>query len=236
MNAKKFLQKYNMFDIIKLRLKMIIDIEGTDGSGKQTQTRLLYDYLTKMGKKCKLIAFPNYQSESSAPVKMFLSGTFGDVNSLNGYQVSSLYAIDRMLTMKQINIADYDYIIFDRYTPSNMIHNSRGLKSKADLDAFLNWVADFEYNKLKLPKPDKIIFLDVPIEFTLQNMANRASDGQRMAKDVFEHEDVQREAYSRAKYAASKMNWKTIRCVQNGAMLPKEIIHEKIKRILNNDY
>lgn len=214
----------------------IIDIEGTDGSGKQTQTRMLFDYLSGIGKKCRLVAFPNYDSESSAPIRLFLSGHFGDVNSLNGYQISSLYAVDRMLTMKTIDLQDYDYIIFDRYTPSNMIHNSRWCKTRAELNQFIAWVEDFEYKKLALPKPDITIFLDVPIEFTLSNMKNRESDGKRLKGDVFEREDVQRESYSRAKYIAGKLEWKTIRCVQNGAMLSKEIIHEKVKRILNNDY
>lgn len=215
---------------------MIIDIEGTDGCGKKTQTEMLFNYLTSLGKKCKLIAFPNYASDSSMPVKMYLEGRFGDANSLNGFQVGALYAIDRALTMKMVNIADYDYIIFDRYTPSNMIHQSRGIKSRRELDKYLDWVADFEYNKMALPKPDIVFFLDVPVEFSLKQAKERANDGNRLENDVLEKEYLQREAYERAKYAARKMEWKTIRCVQNGELLSKEIIHEKIKRILENDY
>lgn len=215
---------------------MIIDIEGTDGCGKFTQTKMLYQYLTNKGYKCKIISFPNYDSPSSILVQKYLNGEFGDANGLNGYQASALYGIDRMLTMKQINVKDYDYILFDRYTPSNMIHQSRLLKSKREIDKFLDWVADFEYNKLKLPAPDIVIFLDMPVEYSLKLIRERGANKNGQSKDILENEEQLTLAYNSAKYAAQKMEWRTLRCVQNGGLLSKEIIHEKIKRIINNDY
>ena len=215
---------------------MIIVLEGTDGCGKKTQSEMLFNNLVNTGKKCILISFPNYASQSSAPVSMYLSGQFGGTDEFNGYQASILYATDRMLTLKTINVNDYDYIIFDRYTTSSMVHQSSKLKKKKEIDDFLDWIEDLEYGKLGLPKPDKVIFLDVPIDYTLSLIKERAVEGGRIKNDILEDETLQREAYERAKYVARKNEWNTIKCVQNGKLLSREIIHEKIKRIINNDY
>ena len=141
---------------------MIVNIEGTDGCGKKTQTDLLFNYLKEKGYKVKKISFPNYDSESSSLVKMYLRGDFGENNNLNGYQASMFYAVDRLATMININVEDYDFVLFDRYVPSNMIHQSTRIKDQDELDRFLDWVVDLEFEKLNLPKPDKTLFLDVP--------------------------------------------------------------------------
>ena len=137
---------------------VIIDIEGTDGSGKKTQTDLLYEFLVDEGYKCKRISFPSYDSPSSGPVKMYLGGELGDTaNCLDAYQASTTFAVDRLITMKMIKLDEYDYVLFDRYVPSNMIHQATKVRDE-ELDNFIDWVKDFEYNKLSLPRPDKIIF------------------------------------------------------------------------------
>lgn len=137
---------------------MLIDIEGTDGSGKATQTKLLYDYLIAKHKKCILVSFPNYESISSGPVKLYLNGDLTKNKNLDAYQISTMYAVDRVCTMAQIKIEDYDYILFDRYSPSNMIHQSTKIDEKIELDRFLDWVQNFEFHTMKLPVPDKILF------------------------------------------------------------------------------
>lgn len=209
---------------------MIIDIEGTDGSGKKTQTLKIKDYLESKGKKVKLISFPNYESNSSAAVKMYLNGEIGltGKDCLDGYQTSSLYAVDRLITMSKINLEDYDYILFDRYVPSNMIHQSTKVKDPIALDCFLEWLEEFEYGKLKLPKPDKILFLDMPVEFSSRLSKERTEYKSGTKKDILE-EDINhlKTAYERAKYVAEKFSWITIHCV-NKTLKSIDEIHKEI--------
>ncbi|MCQ2556258.1 MAG: thymidylate kinase [Clostridia bacterium] len=213
---------------------MIIDIEGTDGCGKATQTKMLFDYLCGLGKKCKIVSFPNYESASSGPVKMYLNGDLGANNSLTGYQTSSLYAVDRLATMRQINIKDYDYILLDRYVPSNMIHQSTRIEDEEELQEFLAWLVDFEYGKLRLPEPDVVLFLDVPVEISSRLAHERAELKNGMAKDILEADDGHlAKAYAKAKFVANKYCWRTIKCDANNNILSKEEIHEKIKHALN---
>lgn len=209
---------------------MLIDIEGTDGCGKKTQTELLYNYLVSTGKKCLLISFPNYSSPSSALVKMFLGGEFGsDAKVIDSYQASAFYAVDRVATMAKVHVEDFDYIIFDRYTPSNMIHQSARVENKSKLDDLLSWIDDFEFNKMRLPRPDKILFLDMPVEFSLA-LANARKDLKNgQAHDIFEEDkNHMKLAYENAKYVASKFGWERIDCVNEGNLKSIEEIHKEI--------
>ena len=208
---------------------MIIDIEGTDGSGKKTQTDLLFTYLQNKGYKVKKISFPNYDSNSSVLVKMYLNGEFGANETLNGYQTSSFYAVDRLATMRKINVDDYDFVLFDRYVPSNMIHQSTRIKNKQKLDEFLDWLVDFEYGKLKLPKPNKTLFLDVPIEISMKLARQRTELKNGEAKDILENDDAHlKNAYEKAKYVAEKYDWIVIDCEQNDSIKSIDEIHKEI--------
>ena len=204
---------------------MIIDIEGTDGSGKKTQTDLLCNFLKEKGYKVLKLSFPNYESKSSILVQMYLGGEFGDdVNCLNGYQSSVLYSNDRMLTMKQINADDYDFVICDRYVPSNMIHQSIKVEEDSLVDGFLEWLEDLEYTKLQIPKPDKILFLDMPPEASIKLARARADLKNGQSKDIHEKDDEHLiKAYQRAKYVAEKFNWITIHCVDKEIKSIQEI-------------
>ena len=208
---------------------MIIDIEGTDGSGKKTQTDLLFNYLQNKGYKVKKISFPNYESNSSALVKMYLNGEFGENQSLNGYQASAFYAVDRFATMKKINVDDYDFVLFDRYVPSNMIHQSTRIKNKKELDEFLDWIVDFEFEKLALPKPDKTLFLDMPVEISVNLARQRSELKNGQNKDILES-DVQhlKNAYEKAKYVAKKYNWIEIDCKKVQTIKSIDEIHQEI--------
>ncbi len=212
---------------------MIINIEGTDGSGKATQSKILYDYLCAKGYKCKLISFPNYESKSSGAVKMYLNGELGNNYDLNGYQVSSLYAVDRFVTMKNIDVAKLDYLILDRYTPSNMIHQSTRIIDRVELDDFLEWVADYEYDRLGLPRPDLTIFLDVPVDISIQFARNRNSLKNGEKKDILEGDEAHLiSAYHNAKYIANKFNWIRIECAKNGEIMTVENIASMIRKAI----
>ncbi len=209
---------------------VIIDIEGTDGCGKKTQTDLLFNDLIEMGYKVKKISFPNYDSESSALVKMYLRGEFGENSSdVSCYQASALYAVDRFATMNKINIEDYDFILFDRYVPSNMIHQSTKIEDQEELDKFLDWIADFEYGKLHLPKPDITLFLNVPVEISMRLARQRSKLKNGQDKDILEKDDSHLiNAYEKAKYVAKKFDWIVINCVQNGDIKSIDEIHQDI--------
>ena len=209
---------------------MIINIEGTDGSGKKTQTDLLFNYLVAKGYKVKKISFPNYDSESSSLVKMYLRGELGEnANAVDAYQTSALYAVDRLATMLKINIKEYDFILFDRYVSSNMIHQSSKIQDEKKLNEFLEWVEDFEHNKLKLPKPDKILFLDVPVEISMKLARERTELKNGEQKDIHEADDNHLiNAYKKANLVAKKFNWIVIDCVENGNIKSIDEIHKDI--------
>ena len=208
---------------------MIIEIEGVDGCGKNTQTKKLYEYLVNKGMKCKIVSFPNYESGSSMPVKMYLNGELGDkVDCLDPYQTSVLFAVDRLITMKQINIEDYDYILLDRYVGSNMVHQASRFKEAEKFLKYLNWAEDFEFGNLKLPKPNKILFLDMPIEMSLKLKRERTELKNGMSKDIMEEDEEKLIiASNSAKKVAETLGWIKIDC---GQVQLKSIdeIHEEI--------
>lgn len=214
---------------------MIIAIEGTDGSGKKTQTDLLCEFLSGKGFKVKKISFPNYESESSTLVKMYLRGDFGEsVNDINAYQASVFYAVDRLATMLNVNVDDYDFVVFDRYVQSNIIHQSTRIKDLKELDSYIDWLNDLEFNKLKLPKPDKILFLDVPIEISMRLARERAELKNGQSKDIQEKDDKHLiNAYNRGKYVAEKLNWLTIDCSKDNNIKTIDEIHQDILTKLN---
>lgn len=153
-----------------------IVIEGLDGSGKATQTKILFDKISAMGKSIKRLEFPDYASESSALVKMYLGGEFGsNPNDVNAYAASSFYAVDRVASFLKFWKKDYensDVILSDRYATSNIIYQMSKL-DKSEWDNFIEWQEDFEYNKLSVPKPDKVIYLDVKPEVSQKLMSKR---------------------------------------------------------------
>lgn len=221
--------------------KLII-IEGNDGSGKQTQTLKLYENLIKLGKKVKKISFPDYESNSSALVKMYLSGEFGKkANDVNPYAASSFYAVDRFASFKVKWEKEYneDYIILsDRYTGSNMIHHGFKIDNLSDRENFFSWIEDLEYDKLSIPKPDLTIFLNVPIDYTLNLIKERENKYTgKSEKDIHERDvEYLKKSYFNALEIAKNKNWIVINCVENGNM--KEIdeiaklIFEKVSELL----
>ena len=137
----------------------LLVIEGLDGSGKATQAKLLASHLAESGRKVMEITFPDYESDSSALVKMYLSGQFGDKpDDVNPYAASSFYAVDRYASYKTKWGSFYEaggIVIADRYTTSNAVHQCSKLPPEQWND-FLRWAFDYEYRLLGLPAPDAV--------------------------------------------------------------------------------
>ena len=177
----------------------LIVIEGTDGSGKSTQFRKLTERLEQEGQAFKTLVFPRYQEPSSALIRMYLGGDFGTHPSdVNAYAASSFYAVDRYASYKQDWGEWYEnggLIVSDRYTTSNAVHQTSKEPPEKQGD-FLKWLYEFEYDKLGLPRPDLIIYLDVPTSFTEKLMRHREQETNTHA-DIHE-QDMQYLATCRA--------------------------------------
>lgn len=197
----------------------LIVIEGLDGSGKSTQFVRLTEYLNKKGVKIKPISFPDYNERSSTLVKMYLSGEISEnAEDVNAYAASSFYAADRYVSYKKFWEKDYkegSMILAARYVTSNCIYQMTKLPD-AQWRAYLEWLEDYEYIKLGLPRPDLVIFLDMPVEISQQLMTARYG-GDESKKDI--HESDVRYLHScrrAALFTASKQNWKIIECSRKG--------------------
>ena len=216
-------------------------IEGTDGSGKKTQAKILCEKLNEAGINCIVQSFPNYDSPACTPVKMYLNGEFGDIGCLDAYQANSLYAVDRLCTMMGLkdHIENGGSIVFDRYVESTMLHQAALIENQEERDKFLDYVNDFEFEKLKLPKPDLVIFLDVPVEVSKKLADSRGEYKSGNKKDILE-QDISHltKAYNSGKYVANKFGWTQIPCLDRNGNLKtiEEIsndIFEVVKKLFN---
>lgn len=197
----------------------LIVIDGLDGSGKSTQLDRLHAYLDGCGTHYKPISFPDYDSPSSALVKMYLAGEFGsEADAVNAYAASSFYAVDRYASYKQHWEAAYnagDLIVAARYTTSNAIHQMSKLPPE-QWDSFLDWLSEYEYRRLGLPRPDKVVFLDMPLAIAQQLLAARY-EGDESKKDIHERNVAYlRQCREAALYAAAREGWQVITCGRDG--------------------
>lgn len=213
----------------------IIVIEGLDGSGKATQTDLLYKKLLEQGKNVKKLTFPCYDSESSALVRMYLGGELGsNPDSVNPYQASAFYAVDRVASFLKDWKSDYEngtIFLCDRYSTSNAIYQLSKLQEN-EYEDFLNWLNDFEHNKLGIPRADYVVYLDMPTEVSQKLMSKRYK-GDEDKKDIHEkNEDFLKKCRNVASYCAKALNWNVVLCAEKGE--PKtieEIANEVYSRI-----
>ena len=211
----------------------LIVIEGTDGSGKSTQFRMMSEHLEKDNIAFKHLVFPRYKEESSALIRMYLGGQFGSKPSdVNAYAASAFYAVDRYASYKMDWGKWYEdggLILSDRYTTSNAVHQASKEKPE-DREKYLHWLYDFEYAKMGLPKPDLVIYLDVPTDFTQKLLRSREAATNTTA-DIHE-QDMQYLATCRetGRAAAAYYGWTVISCVKDGEMRSIEDIHEEIYR------
>lgn len=210
----------------------IIVIEGLDGSGKATQTKILADKLIEKGLKVRKLEFPDYSNPSSSLVKMYLNGDFGDKpEDVNAFAASAFYAVDRAASYLQFwkkDYADGSIILSDRYATSNIIYQMSKV-SDDQRDAFIEWQTDFEYEKLGIPKPDLVIYLDVEPDVS-QKLMEKRYGGDKSKMDLHERNvqfllDCRRSAV----YAAEKCGWKVINCCENGDIKSIEQIAKEIE-------
>ena len=213
----------------------LIVIEGLDGSGKATQAKLLAASLRAQGLAVRQISFPVYDSDSSALVRMYLRGEFGDDPSdVNAYAASVFYAADRFASWKTDWGTFYEnggIVIADRYTTSNAIHQCSKLPED-QWDAYLNWLFDFEYNLLGIPAPNRVLYLRGDNEISQKLMTGRYL-GDESKKDIHEKNAAYMERSRKAaEYCRDRLGWVTVECVRSGKMRGIEDIHTEILRLI----
>lgn len=218
-------------------IKKLIIVEGSDSAGKETQSKLLEDYIRKTGEKVKRISFPNYESNSSSLVTSYLNGEYGKkAEDVNVYAASLFFTVDRVATFRK-ELSNFNgVVILDRYTTANMIHQSAKLESKDEVNKYIDWIKELEFKLCGLPEPDQVFFLDVPYDVSKRLMEKRRNKiTNEEDKDIHERDDdYMKKSYETAKYVASHLNWSVIDCIKDDQLLPIEDIHNKIKESLIN--
>lgn len=217
--------------------KLII-MEGLDGSGKSTQTALLEEYFANQGINYKKIKLPDYEHPSSTLVNMYLGGEFGkNADDVNAYAAGAFYAVDRFASYKLYWKEDYDagtVILADRYATSNSIYQMEKIEEDK-WDEYLDWSADFEYNKIGIPKPDAVIFLDMPVDISQKLMTSRYN-GDEGKKDVHEaNVEFLKKCRKSALYAGKKQGWHIVECSNGEEPLSIEEIHNEIIKIVEEE-
>ena len=216
----------------------IIVIEGTDSSGKETQSNIIFEKLKERNLNVRKISFPNYESPACTPVKMYLAGEFGeDPVKINPYPISTMYAIDRYASFKQDWENFYNdggIIITDRYTTSNMVHQASKIEVYNEKLEYLNWLEDLEYDKIKIPRPDVVIFLNMPTEFAIKLMESRKNKiTGEMKKDIHEkNHEYLKKSHDNAREVAKLQNWVEVMCVEKDRIKTIEEIGEEVFNIV----
>ena len=209
----------------------LIVLEGIDGSGKSTQYRRLCQHMTALGKPFHSVVFPRYDQDSSALVRLYLSGAFGTKpDDVNAYAASAFYAVDRFASYRLDWKPAYEaggLILADRYTTSNACHQGSKLPD-SELPAYFDWLYDFEYHRLELPRPDLVLYLDVELDVALAQMAERRRAGGGTG-DIHEKDAAYLGQCLRAgRRAAAHYGWTRIACLRDGRMRDIEDIHEEL--------
>lgn len=219
-----------MEEVGRMKGKLIV-IEGLDGSGKSTQEELLKQRFSQRNIDINYIKLPNYGDPACEPVKMYLAGRFGSKpTDVNAYAASAFFAVDRFVSYNCYWKEAYlngGIFLADRYTTSNAYHQLTKTP-REEWDSYLEWLEDFEYGKMGIPKPDAVIYLDMPVEISQKLMTGRYH-GDESKKDIHEKDvaylNACREA---ADYACRKLGWARIICGEGGEPFPKEIIADRV--------
>lgn len=211
--------------------KLIVFEGASDGIGKSTQIKLLRDRLELEGYTIVNHHFPTYGTYHGAPVEEYLSGNLGSINSLTPYLINSLYAVDRACAWQSKLKSLYDdgnVLLFDRYTTSSLMYQSAKIKDMDEKIAFLDYVSDFEYNKLGIQEPDVVIFLTAPFDMVAEMRKGRIQN-EGIVNDLHERDiSYLREVYDNAMFVANHLSWDIIKCNDGDKLRSREDIHEEI--------
>ncbi len=215
----------------------LIVIEGLDASGKETQSKLLEQVLRQEGKEVLRVEFPNYESSSSALVKMYLAGEFGkSAEDVSPYAASSFYAVDRYATWKKHIEKFYSaggVVIADRYTTSNIIHQAGKIKDEVGQKEYIAWLEEYEFVKMGLPKPDAVVFLHMPVDVSIRLMENRRNKAGTDGKDIHERDyGYLKETYANAVKMCDVCGFEKVECCLGENVRSIEDIHGDIMKIV----
>ena len=213
----------------------LIVFEGIDGSGKSAHYRRVCEHLEADGIEYKHIVFPRYDNESSALIRMYLGGEFGkNPADVNAYTSSAFFAVDRFAAYRTDWGSVYDkggFVLSDRYTTSNAVHQGAKLPDE-ELEEYLEWLYDFEYDKMELPRPDLVIYLEVDLETSLSRMRHRQektnTDADIHEKDI----EYLKKCLKVADRAADYYGWHRIACKKDGVERSIDEKHEEIYRVI----
>lgn len=223
--------------------KQFFVIDGTDGSGKGTQTKLIIERLKKEGHNVMEVDFPQYGQKSAALVEEYLNGKFGGAEDVTPYQASIFYACDRFAASKEMknHLKKGGIIISNRYVSSNQIHQAGKIKDEVELNKFLDWLDNLEFGIFDIPKPDKVLFLNMPYLIGQELVGKKAEreyiEGGK-THDIHEaSKDHLKDAYERACYLVGKYNyWQEVKCAPNNKDIRTiDDIHEEIYNLIKKE-
>lgn len=213
----------------------LIVIEGAcDGIGKSTQFKLLKERLINEGYNVVSHHFPSYGEYQGVPVEKYLDGSFGNIDELSPYFINNLFALDRAITWNTYLKDKYEnsIILLDRYTTSSLIYQSALIENIDERKEFINYVIDFEYNKLGIKKPDMVIFLEAPYDLVKKmRSARKGNDG--VDNDIYEkNDDVMRKVYENALFVADYLKFSKVKCDCDNSMRSIDDIHNDIYKLV----
>ena len=218
---------------------VFIVIDGTDGSGKATQTKLLVERLRGTGREVMELDFPQYEKPSAVFVEKYLRGEYGTADEVGPYRASIFYALDRYDKSAEVKqwLAEGKIVISNRYVSANMGHQAGKIKNKKKRDEFLAWLFKLEFTLFGIPKPDKVILLYMPPEAGQKLVDAKGARAYTKGKKRDIHEaDLShlKDAANAYAYVAKKYKWGIVNCLQKGEILSREIIHEKLWGIVKS--
>jgi dTMP kinase len=216
------------------KAKLIV-IEGADGAGKETQTKMLKEYFELKGKKVASLSFPRYTETAGGKLLYFALGKQEnkpdfDFSKLDAFSASLPYAMDRFESKSEIEklLAENDILILDRYFTANLLHQGAKFESEVDRNDYINKISKIELEILEIPKPDLVIYLDLPFEVSLRRLEKRSQD-ENIKKDSVEmNQEYVKNSIERGRKIANYCDWKVVNCVEDSVELEREEIKNKI--------